>query len=443
MHEMPEKKLHTILIVEDNRTQAELLRHILTRSGYAVTIAADGFAALREVERNRPDLIMTDIIMPEMNGYDLCYTIKNTENTRDIPVILVTHLYDPVDVIKGLEAGADNFIIKPFDPSGINERIIDTYALSDPAGNAHPPVALSVDFLGKTHQITANRQQILNILLSTYEVAVRNYTDLQEAHDQVNYLNDELHQSVHELQSSNEKLLHENIERKKVESALANANNKLQLMASITRHDLLNQLNSMQGYIDLALSDRDEDQDSAWIFVEKARGIINQTINTVKFTDEYQNIGIKSPIWQDLHHLVQNSVQYVSLHHIILQNDIPEGVEVFADPLIEKVFANLIENSVKYGGTSTFIRFSLETGDGLNRIICEDDGVGVPPTEKEKIFTYQYGKNTGLGLFLTREILLITGISISETGISGSGARFELQCPEGTIRSFNAKGPAL
>ena len=131
--------------------------------------------------------------------------------------------------------------------------------------------------------------------------------------------------------------------------------------------------------------------------------------------------------------LVDHSLRHTSLDKIRFESDIPPGFKIFADPLIEKVFSNLIENSVKYGITNTYIRFGIEEHEDHVSIICEDDGVGVSPEEKEKIFSFQYGKNTGLGLFLSREILSITGISIHETGILGTGARFEITCPAGTV----------
>jgi len=429
-----EEILKRILVVEDNRTQAEYLRFILKKSDYQVLMASNGSEALKVMKNDRPDLILTDIVMPEMDGYELCKRIKNDKEFADIPVILVTHLYDPVDVIRGLEAGADNFIIKPYDPECINSRIMSTFQTRF-MQNQHasaPPIL--VNFANGSHIITADRRQILNILLSTYEIAVKNYSELQGAHDQLNILNDRQHQTVEELQQSNDNLVKENIERQRVEAALAMANNKLQLMASITRHDLLNQLNSLQGYLDLALNDQTADPENAWAFVEKAIKIVDQTVDTVKFTDEYQNIGINNPIWQDIRVLVQNSIRHTSLHDIRLENLIPEMNEVYADPLIEKVFSNLIENSVKYGQKNTVIRFRLEENAGSYTIICEDDGIGVPVDEKEKIFTYQYGKNTGLGLFLSREILAITGITIRETGIEHEGARFEIVCPVGIIR---------
>ena len=423
-----------ILIVEDNRTQAEYMRHILEKEGYPVTIAVNGRDALNLVNKKRPTLILTDVMMPEMNGYELCSAIKSDPVTADIPVILVTHLFNPVDVIKGLEAGADNFIIKPYTPEVIHTRIaciLQTTKKSDPD---YHPEQLSVVFSDRSYTITATKLQIVNILLSTYEVAIKNNTDLQLAQEKLHYLNDQMQNTLEELQKSNRDLSIENHERKMMETALGNANNKLQLMASITRHDLLNLLNSLQGYLELATMDRYDKPDQAWQYIDKAAGVLGQTVNTVRFTKEYQEIGIKSPIWQNCRILVLKSITNISLNHVILENFIPEDLEIYADPLIEKVFLNLIENAVRYGEKISKISIWFEKIDNINRIICKDDGIGIKAEEKHKIFYYQYGKNTGQGLFLSREILLITGMQIEETGTFNEGARFEISCPDGTIR---------
>jgi signal transduction histidine kinase len=115
-------------------------------------------------------------------------------------------------------------------------------------------------------------------------------------------------------------------------------------------------------------------------------------------------------------------------------NDLPAGTEVFSDPLVEKVFYNLIDNALRYGGKMTKIRFfSHETDVGLI-LVCEDDGDGVSREDKKRLFERGFGKNTGLGLFLSREILSITKISIAETSEPGNGARFEMVVPKGTYR---------
>jgi len=113
----------------------------------------------------------------------------------------------------------------------------------------------------------------------------------------------------------------------------------------------------------------------------------------------------------------------------------PKNLEIFADPLFEKVFYNLIENALRYGGTDMkTIRVSSQESDASLTIICEDDGIGITAEDKKRLFTKGFGKNTGLGLFLTREILSITGITITENGTLGKGARFEIIVPNGAYR---------
>jgi len=154
----------------------------------------------------------------------------------------------------------------------------------------------------------------------------------------------------------------------------------------------------------------------------------------IKFTKEYEEIGVKAPTWQDTRTVVDTEAKQAPLGKVVVKNDLPAGAEVFADPLVVKVFYNLMDNAVRYGGKITTIRFSvLETGDD-HIIVCEDDGDGIVAKEKEKIFERGFGKNTGLGLALSREILDITGITIKETGEPGQGARFEMVVPKGVWR---------
>jgi len=424
-----------ILVVEDSRTQAESLRYILEKKGYTVTLATNGNDALEQMRASRTDLVLTDIVMPEMDGYELCHRIKTDKDLQSVPVIMVTQLFDPVDVIRGLEAGADNFIIKPFEPQDIDSRIqnvITTRKSQDPEVS---PGAFEITLADGKHTITANRRQILDILLSTYEITVRKNTELQEAHERLNLLNEQLQQAVADQKQANHDLQAENAERMKVEKALADANKKLQLMASITRHDLLNQLTAMREYLELSMNNRIKDPEHGWANVASAMAVVNQTINTVEFTGEYQKIGVKAPVWHNAKKLVEMSGKFANHSTIRIENNLPETVELYADPLIMKVFSNLIDNAVKYGQKITKITFHYEKTAGGGKIVCEDDGIGIRDDEKEKIFAFEYGLNTGLGLFLAREILLITGITITETGVAGTGARFEIHCPHNTIRT--------
>lgn len=438
MEERHEKPTLDILVVEDSRTQAEFIRHILETEGYNVTLAGGGIEAIRRIEAVRPDIVLTDILMPGMDGYDLCRRIK--QGFPDIPVILVTNLYDPADVMKGLAAGADSFIVKPVDPGLVRSQIdavLRTREIPDPDATL---AELEVPFSGSTYTIAAGRLKILNTLLSTYTVAVAKNAELQEAQEQLHSLNDQLREAVEDLSRSNESLAEENQERRRVEKALADANRKLQLMASITRHDLLNQLAALGGYLDLARALREREPENAWRHIESASEMVNRISNTLRFTAEYQKVGAAPPLWQEIRTLVERTGKYIPADTAILKNAVPAGMEIYADPLVEKVFANLIENSVRYGGNVTTITFSIKREGDTYVILCEDDGVGIPPDKKEKIFSYAHGMNTGLGLFLAREILAITGITIQETGEPGRGARFELLCPAEVIRGGQHTG---
>jgi signal transduction histidine kinase len=158
-----------ILVVEDSPTQAERLRHLLDRSGYRVRLAPDGESALAALRERPPALVITDVVMPGMDGYALCSEIKSDEKLREVPVILVTSLSEPEDVIRSLQCGADNFIRKPFDEHYLLSRITNMLSSRALRAGGRISVGLEVDLGGEKHFINAERQQILDFLLSTYE----------------------------------------------------------------------------------------------------------------------------------------------------------------------------------------------------------------------------------------------------------------------------------
>jgi len=153
----------------------------------------------------------------------------------------------------------------------------------------------------------------------------------------------------------------------------------------------------------------------------------------IRFTKDYEEIGVNAPAWQDCRILVDTTAKEARLGKVVVKNDLPSCTAVFADPLIVKVFYNLMDNAVRYGGKITTIRFAVENPVMTISFVCEDDGEGIRADEKEKIFERGYGKNTGLGLYLPG-ILDITGIRIIETGEPVKGARFEMMVPKGMWR---------
>ncbi|TFZ07710.1 response regulator [Ramlibacter humi] len=170
-----------ILVVEDSRTQAERLRHILEQQGHDVGVAADGCEALELVARRRPDLVISDVNMPRMDGYELSRRLKAQPALAGIPLILLTTMSDAQDVIRGLECGADNFLPKPYDERYIVSRVHDVLASRGMPGSDDGHGGVGIFFNGQHHSITAGRPQILNLLLSTYEAAMERNRELTES----------------------------------------------------------------------------------------------------------------------------------------------------------------------------------------------------------------------------------------------------------------------
>lgn len=219
-------------------------------------------------------------------------------------------------------------------------------------------------------------------------------------------------------------------------AAIADANRKLNLMTGITRHDIANQLTVLNGYLSLAEDITDEPKLSGYL--QKIEMAALRIQRQIAFTREYQNLGIAAPDWQRLSHVIGQ----IGSSRIPIINETSE-ISIFADPLLPKVFANLMENTERYALDVTRVRVSCQLdkkddgilGDSERNsrpilIIWEDDGIGIRDDDKEKIFERGFGKNTGLGLFFIREILGITGITISENGVYGEGARFVISVPE-------------
>jgi PAS domain S-box-containing protein len=161
-----------ILVAEDSRTQAEQLRYILEQNGYEVTVAVNGRLALELATSFRPHLIISDVNMPEMDGYQLSHRLKADADLREIPVILVTTMSDPADVIRGLECGADNFVLKPYEERYLLGRVRYVIANREMRRPDDAGMGVGIHFNGQQHFITADRLQILNLLLSTYEAAI-------------------------------------------------------------------------------------------------------------------------------------------------------------------------------------------------------------------------------------------------------------------------------
>jgi len=168
-----------ILIAEDSPTQAEQLKHYLRARGYSVRMVGDGNQAFAAALENQPAMLITDVVMPEMDGYTLCRKIKSSKTLKDIPVVLLTSLSRPQDILKGLECGADSFIRKPYDDKYLVSRVESILANQELRRTERLQVGVQLQFDGRAHFITAEKQQILDLLISTYEGAVQINEELE------------------------------------------------------------------------------------------------------------------------------------------------------------------------------------------------------------------------------------------------------------------------
>lgn len=230
-----------------------------------------------------------------------------------------------------------------------------------------------------------------------------------------------------ELSEVNEKLKNDITQRKKAENALRQANKKLNILSSVTRHDILNKLTVLLAFLDLS-KEKAEKNSVIFDYIGKELEITDAIQRQIEFTRFYQDVGVRAPEWQDVSVTIQKAVDLLRIKGITVNVEIKD-LQVYADTLIERVFYNIMENSIRHGEHVTMISFSYhKTPDGVT-IVYTDDGIGIPTVDKANIFIRGFGKHTGLGMFLSREILGITGITIFETGEPGKGVRFEINVP--------------
>lgn len=173
-----------IIIAEDSRTQAAMLRALLQRNGFHAVIADDGKMALAAAHASRPQLIISDIIMPVMDGFSMCRAIKDNPLLHDVPVLLLTSLDDPTDIVRGLQAGADFYVTKPFDPEYLVTTVQSIVASAPRLRTERESDEMTVEVAGQQHTVRAGRRQMMNLLLSTYSNAVlQNRVLLQTQHE--------------------------------------------------------------------------------------------------------------------------------------------------------------------------------------------------------------------------------------------------------------------
>ncbi len=251
-----------ILIVEDSPIQAEELRYMLETQGYHVSVAYNGVEALAAMRKHRPALVISDIVMPIMDGYELCRQIQNDEELKDIPIILLTFLSDPADVIKSLEYGAHIFVTKPYSEHSLLARIQDAMTDKGLSRVNDGTGGVEIFFAGQKHVVTSDRKQILALLLATFDNAVQKSRELDQANKELvktqlklKTFNEELERRVEErtveLVETNAALRQEIDRRKQAEERIKAALEEKGVLLREVQHRVRNNLQSLIYLIDM------------------------------------------------------------------------------------------------------------------------------------------------------------------------------------------------
>jgi len=213
---------------------------------------------------------------------------------------------------------------------------------------------------------------------------------------------------------------------------------KLNLVGSVTRHDVLNQMTAIVGYNELLeMVITDEKQKS---YIEREKVAVDKIRRLFQFAKDYQNIAVEPPRWQSLDNSIRRAME--AFDNPAVRVTVSVGrTAVLADSLLDKAFLQFFDNAARHGGTATELRVSFEDLGTHGQVTVEDNGAGIPVADKDRVFERGYGRGTGWGLFLAREILAITGFTVIENGEPGKGARFVITLPKGTYREGDGGTP--
>ena len=458
------KKENTIkiLIVEDSPTQAENLKHILEEQGHRVVHAMNGRYALTILNDQKPDLIISDIVMPEMNGFELCSNIKADERLRNTPVILLTSLADPQDVIRAVQCGADKFVTKPYDEKHLLatiKHLLHDKNLHDREENLK---GIHISYRDEEFLITSHRRQILKLLLSTYETAMAKNRDLIRTQDELKSLNDDLEEMVDKRTAA---LQSEIAERKAAEAALQAKNEEIktisqqlmqaeklatmgELAASIA-HELNNPLATVSLSVELLISKtpvNDPRLRKLEIIGQEVERMGNLVSNLLQFSRRSQPQISTVNVCDEVEKTLELIHYLLRKRCIAVVRDFkPENPIIHADrQQLRQMFLNLFMNAsdaMPEGGTLTIRVFKQESGvrdQGAAFVVIEiaDTGVGIPPEILPKVLEPFYttkpeGKGTGLGLAICRRIAQEHRgtLNITSEGCPGNGARVCITLP--------------
>ncbi|MBF0182818.1 MAG: response regulator [Magnetococcales bacterium] len=418
------------MIVEDSAVQRVMLQRLLQEAGYTVLTAKDGLEGLSAAQTQQPAMIITDIAMPNMDGYAMCRAIKQDEMLCAIPVLLLTGLDDPKEVVRGLEAGADNYLTKPVEDAHLLERI--QLLLAEPlpeAEEAEKCAPLSIAFAGEQHEIWASRRQTVNLLLSTYENAVRKNRELIQAKQALSLLTDHLEQEV---------------ERRTRQLEVANRV-KTEFIANMS-HEVRTPMNAIIGMTDLVLGLELTEQQRELLTIARTAAdklllLLNSLLDFSRL--EEGKLAVKLDMLSLRGLLEQAGQEMLAAARSKGLTFLCRMAEGLPDKLIgdreriAQILAKLLDNAIKFteqGGLLLEVSQQHRDAERINLLFAvSDSGIGIDAEQQEWIFdsftqgdgsrTRKYG-GSGLGLSLAKRLAEAMGGALSFRSEQGKGSVF-------------------
>ena len=441
--------LHLILIVDDSPTQAKLLEQLLCGEGYRVAVARNGSEALDRILSDSPDLVISDILMPEMDGFELCRQVRTMDRAKATPIILLTHLNDPSDVLHSLEVGADYFVSKPYSNKLLLSRISSVLqgVRACRVGEAEGEVAIS--YRGKNYRVNANCAHTIELLLATYELAAEKNQELLGAKASLSSLNRELEKRVSErtaalTQETAERLQAMEELRKKDEVLMQQSRQAAmgEMIGNIA-HQWRQPLNAVGLLVqDLTLSYEYGNFSKAYLdsSTQKIMKMVRHMSQTI---DDFRNFFTpdKEKTEFDPRQVVERTLALIdgSLSDKGIQVEVTSGdaPAINGHPNeFSQVFLNIMSNAMdafsERGCRQPLVSVDISTRGGKAVVTIADNAGGIEPTILGRIFepyftTKEQGKGTGIGLFMAKNIVEKSMNGSLTARNCGDGAEFRIE----------------
>ena len=429
-----------ILIVEDSLTQAVRLQYLLEQNGYRASMVSDGIKALAFFEKEIPDLVISDVVMPEMNGFELCKRIKGQDRFKETPFMLLTSLSDPIDVIRGLECGADNFVTKPYKDDFLISRIKSILINQELRKSVSTGWGLEIYFGGEKHIITSDRMQIVDLLFSSFENAVQKSQELEDA--------------IRELKTAQQELA-------LAKEGAEKANRAKSLFLASMSHDIRTPMNGIIGMTDLCLDTALSDEQKEYLTMVKSSAdsllsLLNDILDFSKMEGDMLQLEIIDfNLTDNLENMVKNLAFLAHKKGLELACRIARETPVAlkGDPgRLRQIVVNLLGNAIKFtdkGEVVVTVDMDSETEDEVClHFQVKDTGIGIPKDKQDSVFdlftqadestTRKYG-GTGLGLSISSKLVEMMGGKIWVESEPGKGSIFHFTARFGLQKTVSQK----